>query len=213
MHAAGCMDNIGRGRRARTLRKHVREWERAAVWIAKAFNTGWPTDIRQVLAYVRDRAEEPCSRGLPAAVLASLAFIEASGEVPETLRWSRHPALKNCVEELAVVLATNVRPSKQAERWPALLVIGLELVVTGHLARYARAFAWFLLVMLWTGMRWSDTKGLPSHKLLLTSWGLTGVLDRTKTTGAGKKVEQMMIYVSKDAWLRNETWLEEGFRL
>ena len=78
---------------------------------------------------------------------------------------------------------------------------------------FVRAYAWLRLLKLWTGMRWSDAAGLPPANLRLDKRGLAGLLDRTKTTGAGKKVERLCIYVSYRAFIEHDTWLEVGFGL
>jgi hypothetical protein len=57
-------------------------------------------------------------------------------------------------------------------------------------------------------MSWID----PST-LVLSSTGLSGVLTRTKTTGGGKRVRTLPIYISVNAFLVNEAWLRTGLEL
>ena len=54
---------------------------------------------------------------------------------------------------------------------------------------------------------------MPPANLRLDSRGLLGQLDRTKTIGAGKKVEQLFVYVSLEAFIEHWDWLETGFVL
>ena len=42
---------------------------------------------------------------------------------------------------------------------------------------------------------------------------LSGEIVRSKTTGAGKKIDVQYFYVSKDAWLMAEGWLKKGYEL
>eukprot|EP00972_Heterocapsa_arctica_P088774 13090050-Heterocapsa_arctica.AAC.1 len=48
---------------------------------------------------------------------------------------------------------------------------------------------------------------------MLTSHSLSGVLSRTKTSGAGKATETLPIFVSAGAYLFRGDWLEVGLRL
>ena len=43
--------------------------------------------------------------------------------------------------------------------------------------------------------------------------GLRGTLVRTKTTGAGKRREELLLFVSLDAYLLHREWLKTGFAL
>jgi hypothetical protein len=91
---------------------------------------------------------------------------------------------------------------------PVTVVLALEKKVLDYRAEsYLKIYAWFRLVKLWTGMQISDTTGLDHSTLEWQSFGLTGVLNRTKTTGPGKKVTLLRIFVSKDCWLECETWI------
>ena len=47
----------------------------------------------------------------------------------------------------------------------------------------------------------------------MASNGLTGKLARTKTTGGGKKVREMIVFVPSEAWIVEPRWLQVGFDL
>eukprot|EP00973_Karenia_brevis_P002580 353029-Karenia_brevis.AAC.1 len=47
----------------------------------------------------------------------------------------------------------------------------------------------------------------------LTSTGLVVQLDRTKTSGPGRKIRWMTVYVSSKAYLTNPDWLKTGFEI
>jgi hypothetical protein len=49
--------------------------------------------------------------------------------------------------------------------------------------------------------------------MLLTAKGLQGWLDRTKTSGAGRRIRWMPIFVSINAWLVLDNWLTKGWDL
>ena len=74
-------------------------------------------------------------------------------------------------------------------------------------------FAWFRLVKLWGCLRYSDTEGMPAQSLTLDGRGLRARLERTKTTGPGKKVTVLYTFVSVRAWLAESSWLSVGWKL
>ena len=70
-----------------------------------------------------------------------------------------------------------------------------------------------LLVRIWTAMRYDDTRGIAPGNMRLDGRGFVADLTRTKTTGAGKKVELMEVYVSRQAYIVDKDWLVVGFDL
>jgi hypothetical protein len=78
---------------------------------------------------------------------------------------------------------------------------------------FTRGFAWYRLVRVWASLRFSDTEGAPPGEMTLTTRGLSLRLERTKTTGAGKKVLALPAYVSADAWIAEQKWLQTGFAI
>ena len=93
-----------------------------------------------------------------------------------------------------------------------MLVVALELaVVDGTLPPYARVYAWAKLLKPYGAMRWDDLKWVDPATVLLTARGLEATLLRTKTSGAGKKVAVLYLYVCNGAWLGCPEWPACGF--
>ena len=89
--------------------------------------------------------------------------------------------------------------TKRAWHLPVKVVVALgKKVLDWQAEDNPSVYAWFRLTKLWMGMRFSDTTGLDHSTLECQSFGLTGVLSRTNTTGPGKKVTLLKIFVSKD---------------
>jgi hypothetical protein len=61
-------------------------------------------------------------------------------------------------------------------------------------------------------MRWSDTLGLAPSSITMSDRGLAATLHRTKTTGPGKKVPVIHIFVAMDASLAGTSWLIKGHK-
>ena len=169
----------------------------------------------QFAKFIEAMVEEPCSRSFPESAFKSLMFLERAGEVPEGDQVCRAPSVKNTLEEASLRLQTvELKPAKQALLLPVSIVIAWEQQVCDESAKnYDRIYAWFRLVKLWSGMRFDDTKGVPNRTMELTHLGLKGVINRSKTSGPGKRIVLSPFYVSKDAWLNDRSWLKEGWKL
>ena len=106
---------IGKGRRASTLRKHVKTWTRVRSWLISAFGVPWPTHAAQFALYLESRAMEPCGKSIPVSIYKTLMFMEHAGEVQKEDMIQNDPALKNALEEIGLRLESEaMEPRKQA---------------------------------------------------------------------------------------------------
>ena len=160
--AAELTRRFGKGRRANTLRKHVRTWEKLSSWVSATFQHPWPENAGEVAAYLESRADEPCGRSVPSSIFKTLIFMECAGEVPLEQQLNRDPAVKNVLEEVNMQLAEKSGGfTRRAWHIPIAIVVAWEDVVVDRDAKeYVRCYAWYRLVKLWTGMRFSDTCGM-----------------------------------------------------
>ena len=95
-----------------------------------------------------------------------------------------------------------------------IIVIAMELFVMNvKNAPYMRRVAWVRLVRNWAVLRIDDTLGIVPAKLGLREDGLAGRLERSKTTGPGKRVGVLPFIVSEEASLSGAPWLRTGFDL
>eukprot|EP00913_Durusdinium_trenchii_P028161 g26404.t1 len=209
------MIRVAKGRRANTLRKHVKTWMKASRWIEATFGYSWPETPEAFAEFLEAMVEEPCAKSFPESVYKSLMFLEYAGEVPEADQICRAPAVKNALEEAALRLqSVELKPSRKALVLPVSVVISWEAhVCDENMPNYPRIYAWFRLVKLWTGMRFDDTKGTPNRTVEMLDYGLKGVIHRSKTSGPGKRVILLPFYISKEAWIVEKEWLLVGWRL
>ena len=85
-------------------------------------------------------------------------------------------------------------------------------VLNPNLTAYHRAFEGFRLLRHWCSLRWDDTQGLSPSPLEERARGVTGTLDRTKTSGQGKQQQMLPVFWSSGAFLLHP-WLTEAVRL
>eukprot|EP00973_Karenia_brevis_P061701 8580477-Karenia_brevis.AAC.1 len=66
------------------------------------------------------------------------------------------------------------------------MVVSLELMIFDEsVTAYLRFVAWSKLLRIWGSLRSDDLQGLAPHLLRWTPSGVTGHLDRSKTSGPG----------------------------
>ncbi|CAE8621173.1 unnamed protein product, partial [Polarella glacialis] len=203
---------FAKGRRPATLRKHVKTAEKLVDFCLRTFGDFWPRRVDQLLAYLEQRLAEPYAKSVPLSVLKTVMFFESAGEVQKDHQLAQSAAVKNFMEEVALVFRSQIAFKRKANQLLAKVVVAMEMVVLDSSETlYVRGFSWFKLLKLWTAMRWSDTTGLsPASIKFEKDRGLVARLDRTKTTGVGKRVELLHVFVSIHAWLVEPKWLETG---
>ena len=118
-------------------------------------------------------------------------------------------------EEQAKAAQKNGERKKKTQAPPLLLMIliALEMAVLDTTRPlYHRAFAWYRLFRHWASLRWDDTQGLVPSTFERRTRGVFGLLERTKTSGPGKRQDHLPVYVSQDAHIRYP-WLDAGLQL
>ena len=206
---------VAKGQRAGTLRKHCKVWQRFVEWLEATFDREWPDDPAQVATYLEVRAAEPCGKSVPLSILKTLIFMEHAAEIPPQQHINKAPALKNALEEVSLQLEKVApRERKQAVMMPVSVVQSFEQAVMNvKLNTYVRAYAWYRLLKIWGAMRFHDTMGVDFSSIRIDEFGLLCNLKRTKTTGPGKKVTIVKVFVSHNAYLIEKGWLEAGWDL
>ena len=201
-------------KRAKTLRARVRPWLRIRLWLSCVHGTEWPRHIGEMLDYIHDFHGE-CAKSLPVSIACSLAFFEKISGSPSSTWISTNPLWRAGIDDLVHQLQSKAggMEVRKAPQYPIAVIIAMELYVTSVRPNYARAFCWTRLVKVWCSLRADDLQGLDPSRLTLTPLGLKGVLTRTKTTGPGKGIGEVAIYIHAKAGFSGSTWLRTGFLL
>ena len=198
--------------RASTLRRHVREWCKFSSWVFAVEGSNFPSHLGLLLNYIEELAQEPCARTRLQSVLSSVIFFERVGGVKPESAISSEVLVRNLVSVRTAELEAGAPPTKQAPALALIIVMALESVVVDEgQKKFVRAFAWTRLLKLWTSSRANDLQGILPEHMVMTSQGLRGVFDRTKTSGAGRRIRWLPFFVCRDAWLLHRGWLAVGF--
>ena len=148
MHPDGFLKRLVGARRVSTVRGRVRGWRKIRDWMCDAPQVVWPSSIHQFLGYMEMRVAEPCGRGVPETMLATLSFFEKVGAVALQDRISTHPVVKTAVEPMTAQLWTAApgAPHK-APRPSVVMILVLEtMVCCEDIPSFGRVFAWYFSI-------------------------------------------------------------------
>ena len=88
------------GRRANTLRIHVRLGERMGEYAMRTHGVEWFRNVAEIMDYVAGRLEEPCGKTVPNSIYSTVKFLELSAELPVQRRMGSDQALENFINEV-----------------------------------------------------------------------------------------------------------------
>ena len=175
---------VGAGKRAATLRSRVRMARRYLAWFSDNFEVTFPNRVEHFTEFLKVRVSEPCNRGALRNAHRGFGFLdETAGVTPEdsvTMNPIFHEMLSKAIPG---------RSSKQAPRMPVALILAIEkfLMDTSNLP-YMRLYAWFMALLNWATIRFSDHRGILPESISWWPSGFTAVLSRSKTLGSDKNV-------------------------
>ena len=182
-------------RRSRTLRQAARSWQRFHEWLQLSSGLKWPTSVAQVVDYLEERMLEPCGPTIPGSLLGSLQLLESIGGQEPAARLGSSPMLANVVKNMEKDLSISGPPRKTAPIYTVAMVISAELLVADRGEGVVpRALAY-------------------RSRTALTEVGWRSVLVRSKTSGAGRRVCELPVFISRKVCLSGEDWLLAGHDL
>ena len=144
---------------------------------------------------------------------ASLRWMEARSGLPYEQRFGDADVVRlNLAQAEKQLEEGTVR--RQACRLMVVMVVAMELMVLDTTVGIAfRVLAWMRLIKLYATMRADDLQRLRPEDVHLGPSGLKGILRRSKTTGAAKRVKTLPVFVPKEASVSGVDWLNVGYTL
>ena len=171
------MMRCGGRRRGSTIRARVRIWNGVRWWLLTAFKTPFPNKVYMMTSFLECAASEPCARSYPAAVAASLAFMEKAGSVPEDDRISKSDVWITTYGDIQMHLEqdADVLEKFKSPMYFMMMLLAMELMVCcEEYPSYQRGYAWLKAVQVWDSLRTDDTRGMPPGRLRTKQMGLVG---------------------------------------
>ena len=194
---AGYEDPLGQlcllaaGRRGDTLRGRVRVWSKYVDWMVNAFGCRFPKAREHLVAYLRQRADEPCGKSTLRSLWGPIVFCEKLAGVAEHARLSKDSLVEMYYGGLLAAAPQRldgVAMVRKAPRLPLGVLAALEEVVLDPKEALAiRLWAWWKLVQAWACLRFDDHRGWVPGKTVLREQSLRTMLVRTKTRGRKRR--------------------------
>ena len=200
--------------RPSTLKRYIKAWRDWQTW---KLNT-WGSDVfvhpGMFCEYLFNRFDEPCGATVPNFICKAVAWFEktAGFDTSDTVALSR--AVIQIRDYLTEKLSADAPPVRRAPRYPAVAVEALESLVldTNELVGM-RIMAWVKLLKIWGALRYDDMQKIKPGDLHLTGGRLTTTLRVTKTSGPGKRVQELPVCISEQAFVWDSDWIPQGFQL
>ena len=200
--------------RLSTVRRYLASWQRFRVWAESMGKPGQRPNSVMLVDYMYAREEEGMGASIPLAVSTAVAWFERTAGIPDDEQLMAQAFPRMVMKELTKKLEQNAPPVRRAPRWLGCFVAPMEtLVVDGAMPLEVRVCAWFKLVKLWTSMRFDDAAHLKTSEVRFYDGQLMGIIRQSKTSGAGKRVRELPIFITRDAYVVQDDWLAVGFDL
>ena len=197
-----------------TLMKRVRAWEIFAKWLHWNRGRSWPDGPVDLVDCLAARIAEGCPPSFPEGFRSAVLWMEARSGLGPGETFGRCEFFRKNVDRADVIAMTGADSVHKAPRLPIIVLGALECKVMCPLAPLGvRVVAWARLLKVYGTMRWDDLQRLRPRDVHLRGGGLVGRLSQTKTSGAGKKVRDLPLYIPKHAFVLQEEWLETGHAL
>ena len=200
--------------RVSTVRRYLAYWQGFRKWVLHASGKDFPVAPTQLIDYLYAREEEGMGASIPMAVMKAASWFEKTAGLPQEDSLTASPMVQMVAAELTTKLESKAPPIKRAPRLLSCFIPSLEdVVMDRYETESTRIGAWLKLLKVWASLRFDDLANIKLENLRFYDGKLAGVLRKTKTTGAGKRVRELPIFVSGEAYVQRKEWLGTGLRL
>ena len=200
--------------RASTLRRYVKTWRDWLAWLDGTKGGLDHASPGAFCEYLFHRFDEPCGPTVPPFIVKAVAWFEKAAMLDSSERVADAQVVFNVRDHVVGMLSRNAPPVRRAPRYPAVLFEAFEdMVLNDRMCVGIRIVAWVKLLKLWGTLRYDDLQRIIPSELRYT-WGrLATVLKVTKTSGPAKRVQEMPVVISDEAYVRSADWIKVGFDL
>ena len=209
------MLRMGAGKRSSTLKQKLQAFAQMKEYMQATIGKVFPDHPWELQDYLCERAEEPCGATVPQSIMSMVNFVEECGGRLEEHKIGKLPQVRALANEIQLELAVGkIYKKRKARQYLLCQVAAWELGVD-DVSYYdtLRVTMWAKLVRIWAAFRTADGDGVPVMRVAISAGNLEGPITMTKTSGAGKRVGELMFHVSGKAYIINPNWLANGFQL
>ena len=196
--------------RPSTVRRYLAYWQGFRKWVMHGTGAP-PVSSAQLVDYLHAREEEGMGASVPLSVGKSVAWFENLSGTEQSSWMSGDSFVEVVVKDLLKKLESGAPPRKRAPRMLSAFLPALEeVVMDSEIGCHLRAGAWVKLIKVWASLRFDDLAHLRSGMVKIYDGKFAGLMKRTKTTGAGKRVKELPFFVSEEAWVAHPDWVVVG---
>ena len=196
--------------RPSTVRRYLAYWQGFRKWVMHGTGAP-PVSSAQLVDYLHAREEEGMGASVPLSVGKSVAWFENLSGTEQSSWMSSDSFVEVVVKDLLKKLESGAPPRKRAPRMLSAFLPALEeVVMDSEIGCHLRAGAWVKLIKVWASLRFDDLAHLRSGMVKIYDGKFAGLMKRTKTTGAGKRVKELPFFVSEEAWVAHPDWVVVG---
>ena len=174
----------------------------------------WTDDILDVVEYLRVAASRPCCPSYPKKFFQALCWFMKIGEWKGQRILSESALVSKAVDFWTEALSAQVHPLKQAARVPWVIMASMELYICNDQHPRMLRYKAFTVMLKSVGtLREDDIQHLAGRKLRRVGSLIVGVLMKSKTTGAAKRIRELPFAVHCDWTLTRSMWIENGLAM
>ena len=200
--------------RESSVKRYLGYWQGFRKWVSWTSGKTVPTSPLELVDYLYAREEEGLGPSVPLAISKSVAWFEELAGIERGSRIMENHMVTMVVQELTKKLESKAPPVRRAPRIVSCFIPAMEEMVMDEATPVpVRIAAWIKLVKIWGLLRFSDMVHLQLSTVRWYEGNFTATLMRTKSTGAGKRVRHLPLYVSRGCWVAKHQWLRTGYEL
>ena len=198
--------------RSSTLKRYVKAWKAWQFWKKAAWGDEAFVHPGMFCEYLFSRMDEPCGPSIPGFICKAVNWFEKLAGLDEASVVTSSRAVIQIRDYITEQLSKDSPPPRRAPRYPAVVIEALEcMVLDVTVSICIRVLAWCKLLKILGGLRYDDLQKIKPHELHLTSGRLTTLLRVTKTSGPGKRVQELPVCISEHAFIWCAQWIAVGF--
>ena len=200
--------------RSSTLKRYLKAWRDWQVWKGNTWGADALNHPGMLCEYLFCRFDEPCGASIPNFICKAVAWFEKIAGFKEAEMVATSRVVAQVRDYITEKLAAEAPPVRRAPRYPSVVIESLEAtVIDTELSVGMRIMAWVKLLKIWGALRFDDMQKINPSQLHLTGGRMTTTLRVTKTSGPGKRVQELPVCISEYAFVWDVDWIQEGFNL
>eukprot|EP00435_Cladocopium_sp_Y103_P007225 s1212_g2.t1 len=200
--------------RYNTLKRYIKVWKTFLQWVSAVKGNGICPEIGDLVEYMFSRFDEPCGPTVPSLVVKAVTWMERTACIDVRHRIGESQVVASVRDYSIEMRSKDHAPTKRAPRYPVVCMEAFEHMVEDETRRLGyRIVAWVKLIKLWGSLRWDDIQKINPRELKFYAGRLTTILRVTRTSGPTKRVQELPVCISENAYISSPFWLKTGFDL